>query len=197
MDIHRRMQELIEAVQEAETAEEQKPKLGSGKRFQQLVKQLKDRGVRDPEALAAWIGRKKYGKQKFQKLAAQGRKESLDFAIQTILDEADLDIPIEAVLDRLAELDEEELDSVLHDIAEIYTDIVEMHGMDAMGGMDDMGDEEDDEEDDDEEDEMEESADLTLDLEDIFGDLTGEESDDDINAALEVVLPEILAGTSE
>ncbi len=59
-----------------------KPKLGSGKRFDQLVESLKKRDeaksttsmadVKDPGALAAWIGRKKFGKAKFQKLAAKG-----------------------------------------------------------------------------------------------------------------------------
>jgi len=61
-----------------------KAPLGSGKRFKSLVQQLKRRTaeakrkgrgykVRDPKALAAWIGRKKYGKKKFQQLAARGR----------------------------------------------------------------------------------------------------------------------------
>lgn len=49
-------------------------KLGDGSRFKALVGKLSSKGVRDPKALAAWIGRKKYGKSKFQKLAAQGRK---------------------------------------------------------------------------------------------------------------------------
>lgn len=52
-----------------------KPKLGSGKRFAALEKQLAGRkDVRDPAALAAFIGRKKLGKAKFAKLGAQGRK---------------------------------------------------------------------------------------------------------------------------
>lgn len=51
-----------------------KPKLGSGKRFAQLVSKLKTKGdVQNPAAVAASIGRKKYGKQKFQKLAAKAR----------------------------------------------------------------------------------------------------------------------------
>ena len=50
-----------------------KPKLGTGDRFKQLSSKLKGQGVKDPDALAAWIGRKKYGKKKFQKLAAKGR----------------------------------------------------------------------------------------------------------------------------
>jgi hypothetical protein len=55
-----------------------KAKLGTGKRFAALKTKLSRRRgkakVSDPGALAAWIGRKKYGKRKFQKLAAGGRK---------------------------------------------------------------------------------------------------------------------------
>ena len=52
-----------------------KPPLCSGERFDQLANKLKKKGVKDPKALAASIGRKKYGKKKFQKLAAKGRKK--------------------------------------------------------------------------------------------------------------------------
>src|SRR5262245_4674550 len=49
------------------------PKLGSGKRFAKLEKSLsKEKGIEDPGALAASIGRKKYGKKKFAKIAASG-----------------------------------------------------------------------------------------------------------------------------
>jgi hypothetical protein len=51
-----------------------KPKLGTGARFKKLEKGLSRDGVRDPGALAATIGRRKFGKKKFQKLAARGRK---------------------------------------------------------------------------------------------------------------------------
>lgn len=51
-----------------------KPKLGSGGRFKELTAKLAKQGASNPKALAAFIGRKKYGKQKFQKLAAKGRK---------------------------------------------------------------------------------------------------------------------------
>lgn len=52
-----------------------KPKLGSGERFQMLKSALsKKPGISNPGALAASIGRKKLGKAKFQKLAAAGRK---------------------------------------------------------------------------------------------------------------------------
>lgn len=51
-----------------------KPPLGSGERFAKLENALARRpGVTNPGALAAYIGRKKYGKKRFQKLAAQGR----------------------------------------------------------------------------------------------------------------------------
>ena len=51
-----------------------KPKLGSGARFSALTQQLAGRpGVQNPKALAAYIGRKKYGKKKFQKLSAKGK----------------------------------------------------------------------------------------------------------------------------
>jgi len=48
--------------------------LGSGERFRRLTAELKQRGVKDPEALAAYIGRKKYGAKKFQQLAAKGKR---------------------------------------------------------------------------------------------------------------------------
>ena len=51
------------------------PKLGTGERFKKLEGKLAKQGVDDPAALAAAIGRKKYGKEKFQKLAAKGKKK--------------------------------------------------------------------------------------------------------------------------
>lgn len=52
-----------------------KPRLGSGARFAALKAKLADRpGVTDPAALAASIGRKKYGAAKMSKMAAAGRK---------------------------------------------------------------------------------------------------------------------------
>ena len=54
-----------------------KAKLGSGKRFAQLKHSLSLRRgkkkVRNPGALAAYIGRKKFGAKKFAKLSAKGR----------------------------------------------------------------------------------------------------------------------------
>ena len=48
-------------------------KLGSGGRFKALKSKLASRGATNPGGLAAYIGRKKYGKSRFQKLAAAGR----------------------------------------------------------------------------------------------------------------------------
>ena len=48
-------------------------RLGGGARFKALQASLAARGASDPGALAAWIGRKRYGKAKFTKLAAMAR----------------------------------------------------------------------------------------------------------------------------
>ena len=45
-----------------------KAKLGSGGRFKALAKKV------GSKALAAWIGRKKYGTKRFAKLSAAGKK---------------------------------------------------------------------------------------------------------------------------
>jgi len=50
------------------------PKLGSGARFKRLTAQLAGKGAKDPKALAASIGRKKYGPKKFGRLAAAKAK---------------------------------------------------------------------------------------------------------------------------
>jgi hypothetical protein len=43
-------------------------------RFNRLSRSLgKRKGVRNPDALAAFIGRKKYGKKKFAQMSARGR----------------------------------------------------------------------------------------------------------------------------
>lgn len=47
--------------------------LGEGGRFAALKQDLAKGGARSPGGLAAWIGRRKYGKKKFQKLAAKGK----------------------------------------------------------------------------------------------------------------------------
>ena len=47
--------------------------LGSGGRFKALSSKLKAKGVKDPDALAASIGRKKYGARKMAAMSAAGR----------------------------------------------------------------------------------------------------------------------------
>lgn len=48
-----------------------KARLGTGKRFKSLKRKLAKKGAKNPGALAAWIGRKKYGKKRFSKLASR------------------------------------------------------------------------------------------------------------------------------
>jgi hypothetical protein len=51
-----------------------KPKLGTGERFSALKSSLAERpGVRNPGALAAYIGRQKYGASKMAKMASHGK----------------------------------------------------------------------------------------------------------------------------
>ncbi len=49
---------------------------GSGKNFKKLVSDLKKKGYSEDSArrIAAAVGRRKYGKKKFQAMAAKGRK---------------------------------------------------------------------------------------------------------------------------
>lgn len=61
-------------LRRANTMARRKAKLGSGKRFKALKSKLSRKGVKNPGALAAYIGRKKYGKKRFQSLAAKGRR---------------------------------------------------------------------------------------------------------------------------
>lgn len=55
-------------------ASKKTPRLGSGARFRRLTASLRTRGARNPAALAAWIGRRKYGRARFAALATRGRK---------------------------------------------------------------------------------------------------------------------------
>jgi hypothetical protein len=53
-----------------------KPKLGSGGRFKALESKLaSEPGIRNPAAVAASIGRKKFGEASMAKWSAQGRKQ--------------------------------------------------------------------------------------------------------------------------
>lgn len=47
---------------------------GGGGRFQKLKGELSERGARDPGALAAFIGRKKYGGKRFAAMGRKGRE---------------------------------------------------------------------------------------------------------------------------
>ena len=53
-----------------------KAKLGSGERFKSLSNKIQKSGKSKEaaNAIAASIGRKKYGKKKFQQLASKGKK---------------------------------------------------------------------------------------------------------------------------
>lgn len=48
-------------------------KLGGGGRFAKLKGELAKKGAKNPGALAAFIGRKKYGAKKFNSLAKKGK----------------------------------------------------------------------------------------------------------------------------
>lgn len=52
-------------------------KLGMGGRFAKLKGELAKKGVKNPSAVAASIGRKKYGATKMAKMAAAGRKRAM------------------------------------------------------------------------------------------------------------------------
>jgi hypothetical protein len=59
-------------------AKKKKPKLGSGKRFAQVSGKIQRSGKskKAADAIAASIGRKKYGKKKMAKMAAAGKKRA-------------------------------------------------------------------------------------------------------------------------
>lgn len=46
-------------------------------KYDKLVAELRAKGVRDPKAMAASIGRKKLGKEEFQRRAEAGRKKKM------------------------------------------------------------------------------------------------------------------------
>ena len=52
-------------------------KLGGGGRYEKLIGSLEKKGVREPKALAAAIGMKKYGKKRVLSLAAKGRRRAM------------------------------------------------------------------------------------------------------------------------
>ena len=50
-------------------------KLGTGARFAAMKKKVAAQGATNPGALAAYIGRKKYGAKKMASMSAAGRKK--------------------------------------------------------------------------------------------------------------------------
>ena len=54
-----------------------KAKLGSGARFKAIEKAAAKSGAKNPAAVAAAAGIKKYGKQKMAKMAAAGRRRKV------------------------------------------------------------------------------------------------------------------------
>lgn len=57
-------------------ARRRKAKLGSGKRFKAVARSARKSGARNPNAVAAAVGRKKYGKKRFQAMAARGKRRA-------------------------------------------------------------------------------------------------------------------------
>jgi hypothetical protein len=51
-------------------------RVGGGGRFAKLKAKLEEKGDSNPGALAAYIGRKKYGNKKFAEMAQKGRKRA-------------------------------------------------------------------------------------------------------------------------
>jgi hypothetical protein len=66
---------MLPNFKQSYSGENMEGKLGSGSRFKHLKNMLAHKpGIKDPAAVAAAIGRKTYGKAKFQHLAEQGKK---------------------------------------------------------------------------------------------------------------------------
>lgn len=61
---------------EGMAAKKKLPKLGTGKRFAAVEASARKSGARNPKAVAAAAGRKKYGKIGMAKLAATGRRRA-------------------------------------------------------------------------------------------------------------------------
>lgn len=57
-------------------AAKRKPKLGTGKRFKVVAASARKSGARNPNAVAAAAGMKKYGKKRMAKMAAAGRQRA-------------------------------------------------------------------------------------------------------------------------
>lgn len=56
-------------------AQKKKP-LGEGSRFKKVEAEAKKSGAKDPAAVAAAVGRKKYGQKKMTELAQKGKRDA-------------------------------------------------------------------------------------------------------------------------
>lgn len=78
----KKMEKEVEEMDDEEEDEDEEEEMNEKYMgFKKLVSTIKSKGgARDPEAVAAAVGRKKYGKEKFQAAAAAGKKmsEALD-----------------------------------------------------------------------------------------------------------------------
>jgi len=70
----RKSKAAIRRARASYKAAKKKYKPGEGGRFKAMKKLAAAGGARDPGAIAAAIGRRKYGKKRFQQMAAAGRK---------------------------------------------------------------------------------------------------------------------------
>lgn len=57
-------------------AKKKLPKLGTGKRFAAIEASARKSGAKNPAAVAAAAGRKKFGTKKMAKMAATGRRRT-------------------------------------------------------------------------------------------------------------------------
>jgi hypothetical protein len=122
-----------------------------GAKFKALVGKLKAKGARNPAALAAWIGRKKLGKEAFQKKAQAGRKakHEADAAERATAGEFVGDVRSDGFGDfrRLAGITSyvplfkqesvesdtvEEYDGELEELTQLVTDVLEEYGITVM-----------------------------------------------------------------
>ena len=68
------MSTLAERIRARRKYQQKKP-VGEGSRFKAIEESARLGGATNPAAVAASIGRKKYGKKRFQAMAAAGRKK--------------------------------------------------------------------------------------------------------------------------
>ena len=71
----KKMKKQLGKVKTTGTYKGKSNKLGGGGRFAQVEAKAKAGGASNPAAVAAAIGRKKYGKKRFQAMAAKGKKK--------------------------------------------------------------------------------------------------------------------------